>query len=58
MASNVIDRLARFVCNDCGRDWKQYTHEGKEVPCIRCRSKNIEERSLQTGTEPDGGNDE
>lgn len=50
----VIDRLARFVCNDCGRDWKQYTHDGKEISCIRCRSENIEERQLNADTEKGG----
>lgn len=52
-----IGRLARFVCNDCDRDWKQYTHEEKDVPCIRCGSENIEERSLNPediGTPEDG----
>lgn len=47
----VSDRLARFVCRDCGRDWKQYTHEGKDVPCIRCGSANIEERPIQSASD-------
>lgn len=45
-APDVVDRLARFVCNDCGRDWKQYTHAEKDVPCIQCGSDNIEERTI------------
>jgi len=54
MSDDVTDRLARFVCNDCGRDWRQYTHEGKEVPCICCDSERVEERSLQTDSDQEG----
>lgn len=47
--TGVTERLARFVCDDCGRDWKQYKREEKDVPCLRCRGENVEERSLQPG---------
>jgi hypothetical protein len=47
MSEGITHRLARFFCEDCGRDWKQYTHEEKEVPCISCGSSKIEERSLE-----------
>jgi len=36
-------RLARFNCDDCGREWKQYTHDEKEVVCLSCHGPNIEE---------------